>query len=299
MPTYQGIIVPQCPHKHHALMHEGASPSVTVSATSSSSDCYLGIVPVTIEGRGKVIHTYALLDNGSQKTLCTESLTERLGLSGRQATFSVNSVNDKTVDYQGQQLDLTARPASGGPAIQLKEAWTVNQLPVVISHMATAEESRTWPHLRGVKAPRRANGVVELLIGTDVPTAHVPIEIRSGNASEPYAVKTALGWAVRGPRKVSPSPGNGVLRGTVIGCTSVCIQTSDDRRRTCDADLSERPVAATITSKEDNMPYRRWSRLSLYRRDTTNSRVHGAMRRQLHRRTVHKPNSASKCSIGP
>ena len=140
---------------------------------------------------------------------------------------------------------------SGGPAIQLKEAWTVNQLPVVISHMTTAGVIHTWPHLRGVKAPGRANDVVELLIGTYVPTAYVPIELRSGNISESYAVKTALGWVVRGPRKVSLSPRNGVLRGAVIGCTSVRIQTSQDRRHTCDADFSEIPVTATITSKED------------------------------------------------
>ena len=101
-------------------MHEWAQPSVTVSATSSSSDCYLGVVPVTIEASGHVVHTNALLDNGSQKTLCTESLADRLGVSGRQVTFSVNSVNEKMIEYHGRELDLTVRPVSGGKGIQLK-----------------------------------------------------------------------------------------------------------------------------------------------------------------------------------
>ena len=35
--------------------------------------------------------------------------------------------------------------------------------------------------------------------------AHLPFEHRSGTDAEPYALKTALGWAVRGPREPSKS----------------------------------------------------------------------------------------------
>jgi hypothetical protein len=38
-----------------------------------------------------------------------------------------------------------------------------------------------------------------LLIGTDSPDAHVPLEVRAGDSGQPYAVRTRLGWAVRGP----------------------------------------------------------------------------------------------------
>ena len=41
----------------------------------------LSIVPVKVKGRGKgrIIETYALLDNGSTATFCTEQLLEDLG----------------------------------------------------------------------------------------------------------------------------------------------------------------------------------------------------------------------------
>ena len=251
----KGCQVPDCTLKHHAMMHEWTTPSVTVSATSSSTDCYLGVVPVIIEAGGNIVHTNALLDNGSQKTLCTDSLVERLGASGRHVTFSVNSVNDRMIEYHGRQLDLTARPVNGGPAIQLRKTWTVSHLPVAINHMATAEEIRAWPHLKGVKVPKRANGAVELLIGTDVPTAHAPLETRSGTEAEPYAVKTVLGWSVRGPRKCSPGQAqrSRIPNGAVIGCTSVCEKTSLELRRMYEADFSEKPGAVDSASIEDHL----------------------------------------------
>ena len=38
-----------------------------------------------------------------------------------------------------------------------------------------------------------------LLIGTDSPAAHIPLEVRSGKTDQPYAIRTRLGWAIRGP----------------------------------------------------------------------------------------------------
>ena len=37
------------------------------------------------------------------------------------------------------------------------------------------------------------------MIGTDAPAAHIPIEMRFGDALDPYAIRTRLGWIVRGP----------------------------------------------------------------------------------------------------
>ena len=40
---------------------------------------------------------------------------------------------------------------------------------------------------------------VMLLIGTDSPAAHIPLEVRSGKNDQLYAIRTRLGWAIRGP----------------------------------------------------------------------------------------------------
>ncbi|KAH3772426.1 hypothetical protein DPMN_173764 [Dreissena polymorpha] len=38
-----------------------------------------------------------------------------------------------------------------------------------------------------------------LLIGTDAPEAHIPLDVRTGEQNQPYAVRSRLGWVVRGP----------------------------------------------------------------------------------------------------
>jgi len=40
---------------------------------------------------------------------------------------------------------------------------------------------------------------VSLLIGQDVPEALIPLEVSRGNAGDPYAVRTLLGWCLNGP----------------------------------------------------------------------------------------------------
>lgn len=46
--------------------------------------CLRIIVPVRVEGKqpGEEVETYALLDNGSDVSLCDEKLTDQLGISG-------------------------------------------------------------------------------------------------------------------------------------------------------------------------------------------------------------------------
>ena len=40
-----------------------------------------------------------------------------------------------------------------------------------------------------------------LLTGTDFPGAHILFGVRSCNCDQPYAIRTRLGWAIRGPLK--------------------------------------------------------------------------------------------------
>ena len=55
----------------------------------------LPIVPVKAKGQGKktFITTYALLDNGSNATFCTNNLLKQLGVGGRKCNISVATVN--------------------------------------------------------------------------------------------------------------------------------------------------------------------------------------------------------------
>ena len=95
---------------------------------------------------------------------------------------------------------------------------------------------------------------MELLIGTDVPSAHLPLESKGASDAEPFAIRTALGWAVRGPRRAA-----GQLREmcdvspqVTVGCTSVCVVEEEEPG---DQSVSAADVCETsnreVTSAED------------------------------------------------
>ena len=58
----------------------------------------LRIVPARVSGAdgGPEVETYAFLDDGSDITLCFNSLAETLGLSGKPMTFSLTTKTRKT-----------------------------------------------------------------------------------------------------------------------------------------------------------------------------------------------------------
>ena len=232
--------VPGCEYKHHTLMHRfynadaqesdsaptaakkfrfGTSsatpppplspsapplPSVHVTATSTSGS-YLGIVPVIVEANGASVQTYALLDNGSDKTLVTDKLISALGVEGSPVDFTISGVNIDSVPYRGKQVDLKVRPLTGTDVLDVRRAWSVNALPSPDEPLPTRAALQRWPHLCDIEVTRIPGATVSLLIGNDVSAAHLPFEHRSGTDAEPYALKTALGWAVRGPREPSKS----------------------------------------------------------------------------------------------
>lgn len=55
------------------------------------------------------------------------------------------------------------------------------------------------PHLNDLRLPGNRGTGITLLIGQDVPSALIPLEVRHGKEDEPYAIRTALGLTINGP----------------------------------------------------------------------------------------------------
>ncbi|KAH3813182.1 hypothetical protein DPMN_141634 [Dreissena polymorpha] len=71
----------------------------------------LGIVPVFVKGEnGKSCQTYALLDDGSDKTLCDERLLKNLNVASKPVKFQMSTVNSSENQLYGQEVDLHVQP---------------------------------------------------------------------------------------------------------------------------------------------------------------------------------------------
>ena len=202
--------IPHCVGKHHTLLHSLVKPDSEHTVTQPSVNCaatsglysksYLGIIPVTVTSKnGNLCHTYALLDNGADKTLCDKRLLQMMEQPGKPVSFEILTVNSTGSVVMGTEVDLRVQPFAGGDEVVLKKVWSVDKLPVSRQSAVTPASIRHIPHLADIDVPCIDGCEVLLLIGTDAPDAHIPLEVRSGDSSQPYAIRTRIGWAVRGP----------------------------------------------------------------------------------------------------
>ena len=61
------------------------------------------------------------------------------------------------------------------------------------------DDIKKLSYLKDIDVSKIATNDVMLLIGTNSPAAHIPLEIRSGNTDQQYAIRTRLGWTIHGP----------------------------------------------------------------------------------------------------
>ena len=166
----------------------------------------LRIVPVKVRSHNdasKFLETYALLDSGSDISLCDKSLAEELGVQGHQKTFYLTTQERQDSPRVGYDLSLTVEPLDGTDQVYVTRLWTVDKLNASSRSIPSEQDARQWPHLQDIKLPSISEKEVRLIIGTNVPDAFWVLEERRGNRGEPYAIRTPLGWTLMGPMERS------------------------------------------------------------------------------------------------
>ena len=79
----------------------------------------LRIVPIKIHGRNHVIDTYALLDEGSDVSLCESSLLNELNIESCDKTFHITTVSDEGTTNHGKEVSLRISSIDGSADIDM------------------------------------------------------------------------------------------------------------------------------------------------------------------------------------
>ena len=204
----------KCQRRHHVLLHDPsrdskseeataekttAAAEVTSASTSlKSKPSSFGVLPVRVVAESTEIHTFALVDSGSNTTLVKRDLSDRLGAKGSPAPFTVNTLAGPSTHKEQLSCKLTLLSEDGQERVEV-EALTVPSIPIKNDHQVKCED---WPHLKDLKLSTDS-GPIELVIGTDCPEVFWSLEERRGGRKEPMARKTLLGWIVLGPTSSS------------------------------------------------------------------------------------------------
>ncbi|XP_055613361.1 uncharacterized protein LOC129759847 [Uranotaenia lowii] len=204
-----------CTSRHHPLLHSnrssppsgvqtegpsqtGVASGETLSHRSLGRGVLFRIIPIKVFGNGKVIQTFAFIDEGSSLTLIEEALTEELGVKGiPQALCLQWTGNMSRMEENSMIVDLLVSGLNNQKTY-LKETRTVKDLSLPAQTLNYENLVNKYEHPKGLPVASYANAVPRILIGVNNLNLTVPLRIREGRADEPKAAKTRLGWCVYG-----------------------------------------------------------------------------------------------------
>ena len=150
------------------------------------------------------LSTYGLLDTAAVSSMISSRIVAKLELQRVPERVSLNTVTHKNHDCELSQVKFHISSTSEeGLDLPVNHALEIEDLNVSNHYCPNQVDLSEWSHLRGVELPKHPVDVseVSVLIGQDVPQAHIIFDYRWGNdpQNEPYATKTPFGWCVAGP----------------------------------------------------------------------------------------------------
>ncbi|KAK7881024.1 hypothetical protein WMY93_030613 [Mugilogobius chulae] len=205
----------ECQEIHLSVLHNVAKSNSQVylvtprsQATFSNSrqggKVYLKVVPIIISHSDKSMKTYAILDDGAERTIILPDAAKYLGLKGKTETLTLRTVRQDIAQLVGESVSFYVAPQARPREHHLiKDAYTANQLALAEQSYPMATLQKRYRHLQGLPLPDFCEVLPLLLIGADCThliTAKEPV--RAGPKGSPTAIHTSLGWALQGPDRM-------------------------------------------------------------------------------------------------
>ena len=180
----------------------------------------------------KKIKVYALLDNASGGTFVSEESMTALGIEGSDTDLILATIHGtRSVTTKAIEGLVAANVKEEDVMLELPRTFTRRVIPADRNEIPRPDVIGKMSHLEKISAeipPYIADIEVVLLIGLNCSSALLPREIVYEEWSDPYAVRSLLGWYVYGPLCTSQQIGK-------ITCNSICVGQEDtnDLSRIC------------------------------------------------------------------
>ena len=191
-----------------------------MAVVENPSQTLLQVVPVRVHGpKGATRDTLALLDPGSQTSLCADAVVNELGLTGEDTQLLLRHIGGNAPPQRSQKLKLLLTPLTDEEKedVIVHEAFSVPQVNIKTPIIST-KVKRHFNHLKGLPIPDCSGGKIELLLGANVVEAVLQRDVRVGSVGQPIAVRTAFGWAITG--SMTESVPDGMKEVLFLECTS-------------------------------------------------------------------------------
>ncbi|KAM9753665.1 uncharacterized protein ACNS7B_006885 [Menidia menidia] len=186
-----------------ACLVSSISETLYVDRPTNCSQVLLKLSRVILKSGTKAIETYAILDDGSERTILLREAAERLGLQGEPEDLALRTVRQEVCTIHGATVSFSVAPVSQpGKTFQINRAFTAQELGLARHTYPVKALQERYQHLKDLPLPDIREVQPLLLIGSDNPHLITPMEpVRLGPPGGPAAVHTRLGWTLQGPSK--------------------------------------------------------------------------------------------------
>lgn len=194
-----------CSARHHTSLHDAyRAPEVSTvlvaqRPTEKSNAVILATARIRVTDRlGHWQQTRALVDQGSESSLISERLAQKLRLARLPASVAIVGVGGRRTNIARGRVTLLISPRLGGPSLSVSALI----LPRLTGYSGGAKGGTPlWQHVRGLELADpdfRSADPIDVLLGADVYAAILRQGLCKGSREEPIAQNTQLGWILSG-----------------------------------------------------------------------------------------------------
>ncbi len=210
---------PLCQRKHLRILHEvnerpvikaskteaclvsSASQTLYLNKPVSSNKVLLKVVRVLLHHGNCTLDTFAILDDGSERTMLLPQAAQKLGLRGTQESLALRTIRHDVQTLDGASVSFSISPYYNPKKRYLiSRAFTAPQLDLVDHSYPIPKLQKQYKHLVGLPLQYFEKAKPLVLVGADQTDIISPIEpVRLGPPGGPAAIRTKLGWTLQGP----------------------------------------------------------------------------------------------------
>ncbi|XP_044172087.1 uncharacterized protein LOC122956485 [Acropora millepora] len=121
-----------------------------------------------------------------------------LDIEGEKTRLSLTTLSKHNCITECVLFSLEVFDLAENNLVELPTMFSVPVLPVSKDSIPRQDDLLRFPYLRGIQIPS-IDSEIGLLIGSDVPKALEPQEVRVSQGQGPFATRTVFGWTVNGP----------------------------------------------------------------------------------------------------
>ncbi|XP_052449737.1 uncharacterized protein LOC128011416 [Carassius gibelio] len=168
---------------------------------SSHTRVLLKVVRVLLRNRDRILDTYAILDDGSERTMLLPEAVEKLGLHKKPEDLALRTIRQEVQTLKGAavsfRISSTTNPKR---TFRIVEAFTSQRLGLADHTYPVTNLKKRYKHLADLPIEPFQHVKPLVLIGADYPHLLTPVEpVRLGPPGGPAAIHTRLGWTLQGP----------------------------------------------------------------------------------------------------